>query len=280
MTETTRDSYGPYLKHAPVAAFNSISERCFERYHEFTDPKNHGSLGPREHIIQSMMYVAESTSYAVRLTATWAASLPAMSLCRDRYEQVLRFSYLAHQDDDSEWNKFLVDFFHKKNRVGQKVAANPAMRKAFEDIVGRMEGWETDLPTPEERKFLARWQQLKLDVCAERRDAMVKKNDQLPKFLSEPLRPLYESIYMQASSVTHYDIYSLTMLGHYRTPDRQIALAPDPQWPAILGLHCALFDIIQCAECLWRHFDLEDLSWFEALHGEWHSCCRKMGILD
>jgi len=203
-----------------------------------------------------------------------------MSLCRDRYEQVLRFSYLAHQDDDTEWNKFLVDFFHKKNRIGRKVAANPAMHKAFEDIVGRMEDWETESPTPAEQKFLARWQQIKLDVCAELRDALVKKNDLLPNFLTEPLRPLYESIYVQASSVTHYDIYSLTMLGYYRTPEGQLALAPDPQWPAILSLHCALFDIVQCAECLWRHFGLEDLSLYEALHDEWCGYCRKMGIID
>jgi hypothetical protein len=42
-----------------------------------------------------MLYIAEITSTAIRLNATWALTPAAMSLLRDRYEQTVRFSWLV-----------------------------------------------------------------------------------------------------------------------------------------------------------------------------------------
>ena len=57
------------------------------------------------------MYMAESTSTAIRLNATWSLSLPAMSLLRDRYEQVVRFSWLARQTDSAELAAFIDTYY-------------------------------------------------------------------------------------------------------------------------------------------------------------------------
>jgi len=63
---------------------------------------------------------------------------------------------------------------------------------------------------------------------------------------TETLKGFYSSIYRQGSSVSHYDLYSINMLGLHKS-DTQLILAPDPALPIVLVMHCAMFDLIQCA---------------------------------
>jgi len=53
-----------------------------------------------------MLYIAEITSTAIRLNATWALTPAAMSLLRDRYEQTVRFSWLVRNPDKKEFEKY------------------------------------------------------------------------------------------------------------------------------------------------------------------------------
>lgn len=54
-------------------------------------------------------------------------------------------------------------------------------------------------------------------------------------------------------------------------------MAPDPNWPAMLCLHNALFDIIQCREATKGYFNVDDPE-YETLFEEWRQCLVRMGI--
>jgi hypothetical protein len=66
-------------------------------YNELTAGYIHSNQNSREYLILRMLYIAEITSTAIRLNATWALTPAAMSLLRDRYEQTVRFSIMALQ---------------------------------------------------------------------------------------------------------------------------------------------------------------------------------------
>lgn len=102
------DNLGPWLRHPPVLATCNLSRRTFERLHAARGGHERSNETGKEHLLTRLMYMAESTSTALRLNATWSLSLPAMSLLRDRYEQVVRFSWLARQTDSIELAKFIV----------------------------------------------------------------------------------------------------------------------------------------------------------------------------
>lgn len=56
-------------------------------------------------------------------------------------------------------------------------------------------------------------------------------------------------------------------------------LAPDPGMPIVLSLHCALFDIIQCAEALAKAEEPAPVNAMDALIAEWWAYVRRMGLV-
>jgi hypothetical protein len=221
-----------------------------------------------------MMYIAEATSTAVRLNATWGLSTPAMSLARDRYEQVVRFSWLARQTTNLEWAKFLGSHYDKSNKLYRSMS--DAQRKEFDKLTGALPSWMTSAPTKEKRKFLERWQATPLDVLARKRDELLGPGKSaLDK---ATLADLYTPIYAQFSSVTHYDFYALQLVGLHKSPAGQWVLAPDPQWPGILCLHNALFDIIQCHEASVAYFGGTEAEEFNSLYTSWGRALENMGL--
>ena len=146
------DGRGPYVKYPPVATFCDISKRAFETFHDARGGPERGSETGREHLVTRLMYIGESTSTAIRLNVTWALSLPGMSLVRDRYEQAVRFSWLARQSDNTEMVKFLGSYYAKANKVMRGVAPNI---RAELDKIAKPEGWMTETPTKEQKDYLA-----------------------------------------------------------------------------------------------------------------------------
>lgn len=90
---------------------------------------------------------------------------------------------------------------------------------------------------------------------------------------------LYDSIYRQGSSVAHYDLYSINMLGLYDNGSG-LVLAPDPSLPIVTVVHCALFDIVQCAEALARADVPAPTELANELIGQWWGCVQRTGLLD
>src|SRR4051794_23772325 len=95
----TLEHLGPLTSQLYIADLCDFVERVWEAYRECA--RLHGPLarGSREHLIVRMMYISDATSTAIRLTATWSLIPSAMSLLRDRYEQAVRFSWLARNPD-------------------------------------------------------------------------------------------------------------------------------------------------------------------------------------
>jgi hypothetical protein len=261
------DNLGPYVKHPPVAAFCDLSKRSFEKFHDVRggDPKQ-GEETPREHLLTRLMYVGEATSTAIRMNATWALSLPAMSLTRDRYEQTVRYSWLARQSDNVEIAKFVGSYYAKTNKLYQGLTPN--IREEMDKIVSP-KGWMTEKPTKEEKAYLARWESLDLASMAKKRDALPSKV--AGKVASETLADLYGPIYQQFSSVSHGDMYAIRMLELHKAPSNQIVLAPSPYWPAIICCYNALFDLIHCHEAIASEAGSNGKPIFDDLFAEWRS---------
>jgi len=267
---------GPYLRHPPVKVMCDISAAAYVAYHKAVSATDQSKHRPQQHIVIRMMYLAESTSTAVRLNTTWALSLPGMSLVRDRYEQCVRFSWLARQKDTKEWAKYLASYYAKAIKLYQSMT--PAQRAEYDRLQGRAEGWLTERPTKAQREYLARWSSMPLNGLAEKRDKMPAIGSiRLDK---AALADLYTSVYAHFSSVTHYDFYSLSMITLHPNQHGPHVLAPDPQWPAILGIQNALFDLIQCREAGAAYFDSDDAETFSKLYEGWHSCLERMGLKD
>jgi hypothetical protein len=169
-----------------------------------------------------------------------------MSLCRDRYEQVVRFSWLARQPDQTELKKYVRAYYGKMNNLMRNLP--PQTRATFEQAGGKLEQWMVEKPTKDQAEYLDSWNSLDLLSMAKKRDALPPLAD--AELARESLAYWYQPIYVQFSSVTHYDMFSMNILELRRSPQDTLVLSPDPQWPAVLVIQNALFDLIQCFECV------------------------------
>ncbi len=266
------EHFGPYIGHPPVAAFGEISDECFATFHESLGGDIKKDETPRQHLTTRLLYISETTSVAARLSASWALSLPAMSLVRDRYEQTVRFSWLARQPDHRELVKFLGSYYAKANKVFRNLS--PTQRTELEKTGAPLDEWMTTSPTREQRAYLERWEALSLDAMAAKRDALPPLGG-TPLDL-ETLADLYTPIYRQFSSVAHFDAYGAQMLGLHQAPSGELVLAPEPWWPAILSMYDALFSLIQCHEALLAFYGAGRTEIFSSLHGHWREACRKI----
>ena len=221
---------GPYVQHGPIAGCCELSERVWRTYNELTAGYIHSDQNSREYLILRMLYIAEITSTAIRLNATWALTPAAMPLLRDRYEQTVRFSWLVRNPDKTEFGKYERTKVAKINSIVRNL--EPDTIKHFEAILGPTPAWATETPTKEDRTFLEAWNTLDLKSMALKRDAFPALADTV--LAKKKLASSYEAIYRQFSSVSHYDRFSIELLGGARIPRRQIrawhatALAPAP----------------------------------------------------
>lgn len=262
------DHFGGYTANPAFAAFHDLSVRAFSMYSEGIERADHSR--PIVDLMRRMMYVAEASSVGLRLNASWALSHPSFSLCRDRYEQCVRFSWLVRQEDAREWYRYIADYYLTRHRLNNAFAQSGiAVPVNLDDGLG-------DLP-PELRQRFNYWRVTPVDQMARKRDALAGITGS--KVDREGISGLYDSIYRQGSSVAHYDLYSINMLGLYDS-DSSLVLAPDPGLPIVTVLHCALFDIIQCAEALARADVPAPTQQADELIGLWWEYVQRTGLLD
>jgi hypothetical protein len=109
MTEKPKalEHMGPYSSNPIFAEFASLSERAFATMSYFLGGHERKDESPREHLKSRMIYIAEATSTAIRLNGSWGLIHPGLSLLRDRYEQVVRYSYLIWQTDNEELSNYI-----------------------------------------------------------------------------------------------------------------------------------------------------------------------------
>jgi hypothetical protein len=217
-----------------------------------------------------MMYVAGASSVGLRLNASWALTHPAFSLCRDRFEQCVRFSWLARQSDAREWYRYIADYYLTRNRLKH------AFKQSGVDPIVNLDDGLDEAP-PYVRERFAYWRNTPVDQMARRRDELAGITGS--RVDRETLFGFYDSIYRQGSSVAHYDLYSVNMLGLYGGPEG-LVLAPDPYMPIALVLHCAIVDIVQCAEALAKADVPAPVEAVDAMVTEWWAFVRRTGMLD
>jgi hypothetical protein len=263
---------GEYIRHPPMKAYCDISAQTFDEFHRVMGGHEKADEGDRDYLMTRLMYISEATSTAVRLNASWALTHPAMSLTRDRYEQVVRFTYLARQKNDTEMKKFFAYYHSRANKIFKTL--HEAAKDEFAKLVDDPPEWALRNFTREEREQFDGWGQLDLK-------SMVVKRDNLPGFGSmeiarQKLGLYYAPVYAQFSSVSHSDMYSVALLGLHKSPETDLlALAPDPHWPATLASFNALFDIIQCYECAAGVYDRECEPQFQSLFARWHQITKR-----
>ena len=257
---------GAYAKHPPIATLCDLTERAWHAYHELAGGYQHQGQQSREYLIARLLYIAELTSTAVRLNTSWALTLPAMSLLRDRYEQTVRFSWLVRNPDPSEFHKYERSLFAKTNSLFRQ--ASEFTQQAYEEVIGsRPPEWALETLTKEQRAYLDAWGQLDLKSMAEKRDAFPPLAD--TTLAKEKLLHWYPAIYAQFSSVAHYDRYSVELLGLHQSPSGGLVLSTSPHWPGILILQNCYFDLIQCFEAAQVCHKTKAAQRFELLLAEW-----------
>jgi hypothetical protein len=210
------------------------------------------------------MYISEATSVAARLNASWALSVPAMSLVRNRYEHAVRISWLARQKDQLALRDFVASHYSKANKVFRNMT--PSQLSAYVALHGQPDSWLTDVPTKAQRALLQRWQATPLSELVQARDKADAFGSTTLDGLT--LAKFYNSIYRQFSSAAHLDGYALNLIGLHQSTDCMV-LAPHPMWPSMLALHDALFCIIQCREALIAFYSADRTARFLELYDEW-----------
>lgn len=266
------DHMGPYADHAPVKSFSTISERAFHLFHSIMGGHEKENQNDRDYLITRLIYISEITSTAIRLNASWALTHAAMSLTRDRFEQVVRFSWLARQKDDAEMQKFYAYYHARANKIFLGIKGKA--KEEFEKIVDSPPEWTTRPFTPEEKKYFEAWEKLDLLSLVKKRDKIESLGSSI--MATQLLENYYAPVYQQFSSVSHSDMYSVALLSLHRNVQGNFVLAPDPYWPAFLTCFNALFDILQCFECANGFYDKNSEREFEEIFSDWNNLTNKL----
>jgi hypothetical protein len=266
----TRQYLGPLVNRLYISELCDFDERVWEVYR--THAREHGAIDPAtsDYLIVRMMYMAELTSNAIRMDATWELIPPAMSLVRDRYEQTIRFSWLVRNPDQVEFHKYERFLIAKLRNLTQHVA--PETVRHFSPS-GRLPLWVTEPLNKEDQEYLEAW--VKLDLRS-----MAAKRDDFPPIAenslsNQKLEKWYNSIYRQFSSISHYDSFSIEMVKPRTIEGGSVVLGLEPHWPQLLILHTALLDVIQCYEATAVSFRQDTSIKFESLFLEWRALAGK-----
>lgn len=267
----TRQYLGPLVNQLYVSALCELDERVWEVFRQHARARGSIAHGSRDYLIVRMMHLAEVTSNAIRMNATWELTAPAMSLVRDRYEQTVRFSWLVRNPNPEEYEKYEHFMLSKIRTIVRNIA--PETIKRALDSGHVLPKWATETLTKEERRYLDAWEQTDLRSMAAKRDDFPPIcNNLLSK---EKLEPWYNAVYRQFSSVSHYDRYAVEMVIPTPSEDDKVVMAMQPHWPKLLILYTAWLDIIQCFEATAVCFAQDTAIKFESLFAEWISLGAK-----
>jgi hypothetical protein len=168
--------------------------------------------------------------------------------------------------------KYVAHFYGKSIDVYRSLS--PKVKAELAKMPFATDAWNTETTTKEQREYLNRWSKLDLRSMANGRDKLPPLSD--CAIARETLGDLYTSIYAQFSSVAHYDMYSMNILGLHPAPDGAPVLAADPSFPAVINLHNSLFDLIQCFEAVRRFLNADFDARFSSLLDDWRVYMRRV----
>lgn len=267
---TVLDHLGPFTTKPPVQALILLTQRTWEEFHVLAGGQKRIIDNERQLFATRMMHISEVMSLGIRMNASWGLTHAAMSLLRDRYEQTVRFSWLARQTDADEHKKYMLYFLSK----ARLLMRNKSARQDYEKSLGKLPIWVTEELTKEQNDEMRKWEALDLRTIAKLRDSLPRLTElQIGK---EELERHYDTIYAQFSSVAHFDVYSLELLGLHEAGTGRLELATGAHWPGLLILQNCQFDIIQCFEALNAYYDKAAGQLFNELLLEWYHLSSQM----
>ncbi len=267
---TMLDHLGPFTTKPPVQALLLLTQRIWEQFHSGAGGQSRSITNEREYFATRMMHISEVMSLSLRLNASWGLTHAAMSLLRDRYEQAVRFSWLARQPNDEEHKKYLLYFYAK----ARSLMRDPSRRDDFQRTVGPLPQWVIEPLTKEQQEQFRAWESLDLRSMATKRDSLQRLTE-LPIGHYE-LAPWYDSIYAQFSSVSHFDMYSLELIQLHEEEPGHFVMDTASYWPGLLILQNCVFDIVQCFEALQAYFAVDAAQHFNGLLAEWLGLASRM----
>lgn len=274
-------NFGPYASKENISAFLTISERAFAIYHEKIPQEAFAKFSATQHLFVRQLYLAETTSFSIRLLTSWAMLLQALTLTRTRLEHVIVCSFLIHEKQSLGLEPFIKhisinDFRHAQAVISDSQLAkhlrldmNALKTKALEAQKFFKQGFEID-----HDKFERKWTKLDLRSMAKRRDEIVA---QQPAPLNLALEQDYLSLYMTASSIVHSDASALShafMDIFSAEPNGPAALMPVPSWAPIIMAFTSHYDLIQVREVV-KYLGYSCESEITELHKEWLESTKK-----
>lgn len=114
---------GPFTTKPPVQALILLTQRAWEEFHTLAGGQTRSIDNERQLFATRMMHISEVMSLGIRMNASWGLTHAAMSLLRDRYEQTVRFSWLARQTDAEEHKKYMLYFYSKARFLMRSASA-------------------------------------------------------------------------------------------------------------------------------------------------------------
>jgi hypothetical protein len=224
-------------------------------------------------------YLAQSTSWSIRLLTSWEATLPAVALARVRLEQVILCSYLIHEETHVALRPYLNHLQIEQFLNNKEAIKNPTLKpqldpKAHEELqkaaIEAKKKIDASYDGSPESLNRSKWTRLDLLSMAKRRDVLTKGS---PNICHHPLELSYLAFYRDFSSLVHSGGMALSpeFLAMVQIDEKNCFLAPRPVWSRYLMMVLATWDILQVFELL-TNMQMTCEKELKELHDRWLVC--------
>ncbi|HKJ38813.1 MAG TPA: DUF5677 domain-containing protein [Anaerolineales bacterium] len=250
-------NFGPYSSWASVKDFTKISEKAFELYHQKISNELLEKFTPTQHLFIRQIYLAETSSFSIRLLTSWALLLQALALTRTRLEHTIITSYLIYEKESKGLEPF-VRHISVNNYLNTKAAMSDEgiaqlldfdISKLQSEAINAQSSFAPNFDINHD-KFERKWTKLDLRTMAHHRDKLTKKQALISK---DSLERDYVSLYKTSSSIVHSDVSALSnafMNVFSIEKDKPPVLMPLPDWATMSVAFTSRYDIVQVYEVL------------------------------
>lgn len=253
----SQPNFGPYLLWTNVKDFSEISKKAFEIYHEKISNDLLAKFSPTEHLFIRQLYLAETSSFSIRLLTSWAMLLQALALARTRLEHTIICSYIIHEKESVGLEPFIKhisinNFLNVRAAMSDNDIAKHLdfdISKLQAEAVNAQSSFTPDFDINHD-KYERKWTKLDLRTMAQRRDKLTAGQVLLSK---DSLERDYISLYKTASSIVHSDVSALSnaFMDVFSVGQNIPAvLMPLPNWAIISVAYTSRYDIVQVYEVL------------------------------
>jgi hypothetical protein len=267
-------NYGPRLSDPYFRSFADISIETFGLYKAAVSTADFND--PLVFFYSRFGYIAESTSWSLRLLMSWETTLPAIALGRVRLEQVIVTSYLIHEDTKVALTPYLAHFpieVYKNNKeaiknplLGRHLSAkeHTSAMKAASDAKLRV---DPSFDGSDAVLNKSKWTSLDLLSMAKRRDLFTKNAKNISR---HPLELSYLSFYRDSSSVVHSGSMSVSpeFMAMIKAKDGNVRIIPNRIWSRYLMMMLSTWDIVHVFELL-SAMQIDRETELKALHLRW-----------